>query len=186
MSWRVQQETESMPSEVCHLGKPVKGRMRSRASAKVGMNDLREGFDYGNNSPSRAKRQKCSTAETWTHVRRLLSHELKGETTADGLTENTHICILCDMLLKLTQTKASSGERAAWQSSVACKHLNSSHAEDTSDAQNQEAQRFSSMESAGGTYHFQVPAADRALSCALRVKATLTRRAVLSGFRDVM
>ena len=110
------QETEATPSEVCDSGQQVKRSGRSRASAVVDMKDLREGVDYGDNSPSQAKRNRTSTSETWKHVRRLLSRELKGAPTDDGLAENTHICTKCGMLLKLTKSKVTSGLSMGWQS----------------------------------------------------------------------
>ena len=55
------QETEATPSEVCDSGQQVKRSGRSRASAVVDMKDLREGVDYGDNSPSQAKRNRTST-----------------------------------------------------------------------------------------------------------------------------
>ena len=110
------QETEATPSEVCDSGQQVKRSGRSRASAVVDMKNLREGVDYGDNSPSQAKRNRTSTSETWKHVRRLLSRELKGAPTDDGLAENTHICTKCGMLLKLTKSKVTSGLSMGWQS----------------------------------------------------------------------
>lgn len=51
------QETEATPSEVCDSGQQVKRSGRSRASAVVDMKNLREGVDYGDNSPSHKRKE---------------------------------------------------------------------------------------------------------------------------------